>query len=246
MTNRSTSASTIKEVLAALLIAGCVAFLASCADVDNNVFVDVAGQNSSIILVGNQEVTLNQLNSTFKYTVASDAQYQEDVKVMAAPVVKSSTVEEDFCSVLSTVNINVKGEKSSEKASIFYTINSITIYQVCADGELNLITNRMSVADNAEKVDFTLPVADTWKGRSINPDDEFENASEFSFYMIPQNVDNILIKIDYQIESNGYVVYSNIQTEKISGNWIQSKTYNYNILLANGAEKITYADPQVR
>lgn len=239
MTNNSTSATTFKKVLTAILIAGFVAFLASCANVDNDVFAESFEQNV-IISVGNQTMTVSQSNSTFDFTVAGNAQDQKDVRVLNSEesVVKGAVVEEESVSVLSTVNINVKGEQSGQNAAFSYTISSITICGAYADGQLNLATNMMRVAEGAQKVDFTLPIAETWNSHSAN--DDFESASEFSFHMIPQNVDNVQVVIEYQVESNGYVIYRGTQVEELSGRWIQNKTYNYNIVLANGATRINY------
>lgn len=243
MTTNSTS--TFGKVLGAIMIAFAVAFLASCAsDVDyNNVFVESSVSNSSTTLsVGDYTVTVDQLNSTFNYTVASNAQDQEDIKVSSKTV--KSEIENESRSVLSTININLKGEQLNN-ASINYTIKSITISGAYADGQFNYNSNLMTVAENAQVTDFTLPVSESWNSRTINAADDFENASEFSFHMIPQNIDKVQIIIEYEVEYNGYAIYRSSQVENLNGKWNQNKTYNYNINLTNGATRVSY-NPSVK
>lgn len=237
----TTSTSTFDKLIGAICTACLAAALTSCASGSdyNNVFAEVSLSNStSVLSVGDYTVTVSELNPTFNYTVASNAQDQEDVLVSTEMV--KSQIENEFRSVLSTINISIKGEQINSNASTIYTINNITISGAYADGQFNFNTNLMSVADNAQTTDFTLPVAETWNAHTINAEDEFENASEFSFHMIPQNVSNVQIIVDYQVEYNGYVIYRGSQVENLSGKWNQGKTYNYNINLSNGASRITY------
>lgn len=237
MTTNSTS--TFNKVIGAIVIAFTTAFLASCAsDVDyNNVFVETSISNSTTLSIGDYTVTVNQLNSTFNYTVAGNAQDQEDIRIESQMV--KSDIENESRSALSTININVKGEQLNG-ASTTYTIKNITICGAYADGQFNFNTNLMTVAENAQTTDFTLPVSNKWNSREISTNDEFVNASEFSFFMIPQSVENVQIIIDYEVENNGYVIFRGSQVENLSGRWIQNKTYNYNINLTNGAERVSF------
>lgn len=237
------STSTVKEILASLLIACFVAVLASCAgDNDyNNVFVESSTSSETILSVGGCTVSASELNSTFNYTVANNAQDQEDVLVFNSSEQVKSLVEEDgYRSVLSTIIINLKGEQLTGNGATVYTINSITISGACADGQFDFNSGRMSVTENAQETEFTLPISEEWNERTINGSDEFESASEYSFHMIPQGLSNVQIAVDYTVSYDGYVVYRGCKTVKIDGVWSQGKTYSYYINLANGAQRISY------
>lgn len=206
-----------------------------------------ANSRLSVFAVTPSTITLNDASyltassnnlPTFSYTVALNAAAQEDVKV-AKTVAQSveSQVVLNMNSVLSTINVNLKGAQAGQGTTV-YTINSVTIRGAYADGEYDFNSSRMQIAENAETQDFILPVSTEWTNREVSADDTFAAASEYAFHMIPQSATEIVV--DYTVEYNGYVIFRGTQVEQLNGFWSQNKTYNYDIELNHGGERIDY------
>lgn len=207
----------------------------------------------------NYTSTSNGEKPSFIYEVNHAAENQEDVLVSYTETdYKSSsngTIGMTFNSVLSKVNIEIKGE-SLGNTNATYSVKSIIINGRISDaGRYSFTDGSMNAIKESKYNTFSYPIDNTnewnpetnpnsWNNRIVSSTDDFSNTGyETSLMMIPQDLygKDVTIDVEYSVVINNITIFEGTHSTKINDLWLQGNEYTYNVLLPNNAQEITFS-----
>lgn len=202
---------------------------------------------------------INGEKPSFIYKVNHSAENQEDVLVSYTEAdyntSSNGTIGMKFNSVLSKINIELKGQSLSN-LNVTYSVKSIIINGRISDtGRYSFTDGLMTAVNESRYNTFAYPIdnvnewnaetnPNSWNNRRVSGNDNFSGTGyETSLMMIPQNLygKDVTIDVEYSVVINNITIFEGTHSSKINDSWTQGQEYTYNVFLPNNAQEITFS-----
>lgn len=196
---------------------------------------------------------------SFIYKVNHSAENQEDVLVSYTEAdyntSSNGTIGMKFNSVLSKINIELKGQSLSN-LNVTYSVKSIIINGRISDtGRYSFTDGLMTAVNESRYNTFAYPIdnvnewnaetnPNSWNNRRVSGNDNFSGTGyKTSLMMIPQNLygKDVTIDVEYSVVINNITIFEGTHSSKINDSWTQGQEYTYNVFLPNNAQEITFS-----